>query len=107
VQLELARHLVLLRIMRNASTRRGHLHWELLACGPRGEGPFLLVLDFANACITEYFQDVATAVRAIEDAERGPADPLVPDRPMIKFADDTDLVKQCFREETWAGGARH
>jgi hypothetical protein len=109
VQIWLARRLVLSGSMRKESPRHsGHpSYWDLLACGPKGEGPFRLVLYHAHGSITEYFQDVETAFRAIEDAERAPADPVVPDRLMLEVADDRELVKQCFREEAWASAARH
>jgi hypothetical protein len=84
--------------------------WDLTACGVDGHGPFRLELHYANGSITEYFHDVATAFRAIEDSEKHPGvNPaaVVPGRLMIEIPDDVDLVKQCFSEDAWASGARH
>ena len=84
--------------------------WDLIACGPRGQGPFRLVLYYAHGTLTQYFQDIATAFRAIDEAEQGPGvctDTVVPDKRMIELPEDRELVKQCFREEAWANGARH
>ncbi len=84
--------------------------WDLIACGPQGQGPFRLVLYYAQGAITEYFPDIATAFRAIDAAEKGPAaglDTVVPDKLMIEIPEDQELVKQCFREEAWANAARH
>jgi hypothetical protein len=87
-----------------------HIPWDLTACGADGQGPFRLVLHFSHGSITEYFLDVSTAFRAIENAEKRPAakiGEMVPNRMLLAIPNDVDLVKHCFREEAWANGARH
>jgi hypothetical protein len=65
------------------------------------------VVYYAHALIIEYFADMATAFRAIEDAEKATVSAVVPDRQLIEIPDDRELARQCFTEETWAGAARH
>lgn len=97
--------------MPNAATAQPRRNaWDLTACGPNGDGPFRLELYFPHGSITEYFNDMATAFRAIEDMEKRPSansDQLVPNRLMIEIPDDVVLMKQCFSEEVWASGRRH
>ena len=81
--------------------------WDLVACGPEGEGPFRLAIYYAHALTIEYFPDMATAFRAIEDAEKAPVCAVVPDRQLIEIPDDRELARQCFGEEAWASAARH
>ena len=94
--------------MLNTSTPQSRrARWDLIACGPEGEGPFRLVVYYAHALIVEYFPDMATAFRAIEDAEKAPVSAVVPDRQLIEIPDDRELARQCLTEEAWAGAARH
>jgi hypothetical protein len=83
--------------------------WDLIACGPEGDGPFRLVLYYPHGSITEYFPDVATAFRAIEIAEQSSVTTgtIVANRTLIGVPGETELVRQFFTEEAWAGGARH
>ena len=64
---------------------------------------------YAHGLIIEYFPDMATAFRAIEDAEKTPASAslVVPNRQIIEVPGDQDLARQCLTEEAWAGAARH
>jgi len=97
-------------MMNGTIAQAHHDPWELFACGPDGQGPFRLVLYFPHGSITEYFNDIHSAFHAIEMAECRldlKNETLVPNRLLIDIPDDVDLVRHCFSEETWAGGARH
>jgi hypothetical protein len=83
--------------------------WDLIACGPEGDGPFRLVLYYPHGSITEYFPDVETAFRAIETAEQSSVtgETLMANKTLIGVPGEMELVKEFFREEAWASGARH
>ena len=94
--------------MLNTSTPQyPRARWDLVACGPEGDGPFRLVVYYAHALIIEYFPDLATAFRAIEDAEKAPVSAVVPDKQLIEIPDDQELARQWLTEEAWAVAARH
>jgi len=81
--------------------------WDLFACGPAGDAPFRLTLHYAHTSIIEYFLDLPSVFSAIELAEKGSADFLVPDRQLIAIPDERELIEQCCLEEVWAHAERH
>ena len=84
--------------------------WDLIACGPNGSGPFRLALHYSLGSITEYFQDVNSALHAVETAEKrvdSTPNPALPNKLMVGVAGHAELVKFCFSEEAWASEARH
>jgi len=81
--------------------------WDLVACGPAGDGPFRLVIYYTHGAVVAYFQELDAAFRAIENAEKGPPSDVIPDRQLLQIPDERELAMQCLREETWAVAARH